>query len=81
MTKFITLTKPVTVPAADLFSKPTILPAGKRFKITDRDGLSIDHKTIFKRMAIVDGRFVDINIPVDSVTVKSFLNFKINQGK
>ncbi len=78
MTKFITLTKPVIVPAADLFSKPTILPAGKRFKITDRDGIAIDGKTIFKRLVIVDGRFVDLEIPVDSVTAKSYLNFKIN---
>ena len=78
MTKFITLTKPVIVPAADLFSDATIFPAGKRFKLNDRDGISIDHETIFKRMVIIDGRFVDINIPVDSVTAKSYLNFKIN---
>jgi len=78
MSKFITLTKPVTVPAADLFSKPVVLPAGKRFKITDRDGIAIDGKTIFKRMAIVDGRFVDLEIPVDGVTKKSLENFEIN---
>ena len=78
MTKFITLTKPVTVPAADLFSKPTILPAGKRFKITDRDGIAIDGKTIFKRMAVVDGRFIDLDIPTDAVTKKTLENFKIN---
>ena len=76
--RFITLTKPVTVPAADLFSKPVVLPAGKRFKITDRDGIAIDGKTIFKRMAIVDGRFVDLEIPVDGVTKKSLENFEIN---
>jgi|GEM_PF-6415071 hypothetical protein len=76
--KFITLTKPVTVPAADLFSKPTILPAGKRFKITDRDGIAIDGKTIFKRMAVVDGRFIDLDIPTDAVTKKTLENFKIN---
>ena len=76
--RFITLTKPVTVPAADLFSKPTILPAGKRFKITDRDGIAIDGKTIFKRMAVVDGRFIDLDIPTDAVTKKTLENFKIN---
>lgn len=76
--RFITLTKPVTVPAADLFSKPTILPAGKRFKITDRDGIAIDGKTIFKRMAAVDGRFIDLDIPTDAVTKKTLENFKIN---
>lgn len=78
MTKFITLTKPVTIPAADLFSKPTTFPVGKRFKITDRDGIAIDGKTIFKRMVIVDGRFVDFNIPTDAVTEKTLENFKIN---
>ena len=78
MTKFITLTKPVTVPPADLFSYPVVLPAGKRFKITDRDGIAVDGKTIFKRMAIVDGRFVDLRIPADSVTKKTLENFKIN---
>ena len=78
MTKFITLTKPVIVPPADLFSKPTILPAGKRFKITDRDGIAIDGKTIFKRMAVVDGRFIDLDIPTDAVTKKTLENFKIN---
>jgi hypothetical protein len=76
--RFITLTKPVTVPAADLFSKPVVLPAGKRFKITDRDGIAIDGKTIFKRMAIVDGRFIDLDIPTDAVTKKTLENFKIN---
>jgi hypothetical protein len=78
MAKFITLTKPVTIPAADLFSKPTIFPAGKRFKILDRDGIAIDGKTIFKTMVIVDGRFVDFNIPTDAVTAKTLENFKIN---
>jgi hypothetical protein len=78
MTKFITLTKPVTIPAADLFSKPTIFPVGKRFGILDRDGIAIDGKTIFKTMVIVDGRFVDFNIPTDAVTAKTLENFKIN---
>ena len=78
MAKFITLTKPVTVPAADLFSKPTIFPAGKRFKMTDRDGIAIDGKTIFKRLVVVDGRLVDFNIPADAVTEKTLENFKIN---
>ncbi len=78
MTKFITLTKPVTIPAADLFSKPTIFPVGKRFAILDRDGIAIDGKTIFKTMVIVDGRFVDFNIPTDAVTAKTLENFKIN---
>ena len=78
MTKFITLTKPVTIPAADLFSKPTILPAGTRYKIGYRDEISIDGKTIFKRMVIVDGRFVDLDIPADAVTAKTLENFKIN---
>ena len=76
--RFITLTKPVTVPAADLFSNPTVLPAGKRFKITDRDGIAIDGKTIFKRMVVVDGRFIDLDIPTDAVTKKTLENFKIN---
>ena len=78
MTKFITLTKPVPIPAADLFSKPTIFPVGKRFKMTDRDGIAIDGKTIFKRLVVVDGRFVDFNIPTDAVTAKTLENFKIN---
>jgi hypothetical protein len=78
MTKFITLTKPVTIPAADLFSKPTIFPVGKRFGILDRDGIAIDGKTIFKTMVIVDGRFVDFNIPTDAVTAKTLENFGIN---
>ena len=78
MTKFITLTKPVTVPAADLFSNATVLPAGKRFKITERDGIAIDGKTIFKRMVVVDGRFIDLDIPTDAVTKKTLENFKIN---
>jgi len=78
MTKFITLTKPVTVPAADLFSKPVVLPAGKRFKMTDRDGIAIDGKTIFKRLVVIDGRLVDIDIPADAVTAKTLENFKVN---
>ena len=78
MAKFITLTKPVTIPAADLFSKPTIFPVGKRFGILDRDGIAIDGKTIFKTMVIVDGRFVDFNIPTDAVTAKTLENFKVN---
>ena len=78
MTKFITLTKPVTIPAADLFSEPTTFPAGKRFGILDRDGIAIDGKTIFKTMVIVDGRFVDFNIPTDAVTAKTLENFKVN---
>ena len=78
MTKFITLTKPVTIPAADLFSKPTIFPVGKRFKMTDRDGIAIDGKTIFKRLVVVDGRLVDIDIPADAVTAETLENFKVN---
>ena len=78
MAKFITLTKPVTIPAADLFGSPTKFPVGKRFKITDRDGIAIDGKTIFKTMVIVDGRFVDFNIPTDAVTAKTLENFKVN---
>jgi hypothetical protein len=37
--KFVTLTKPFTVPANDLFSSPTTFPIGKRFKITGHDFL------------------------------------------
>ncbi len=79
MTKFITLTKPVTVPAANHPEGfATILPAGRRFKITDRDGIAIDGKTIFKRLVVVDGRLVDIDIPTDAVTEKTLENFKVN---
>ena len=78
MAKFITLTKPVTIPAADLFGSPTKFPVGKRFKITDRDGISIDGKTIFKRLVVVDGRLVDFNIPADAVTAETLENFKVN---
>ena len=78
MTKYITLTKNVTIPAADLFGSPTKFPVGKRFKITDRDGIAIDGKTIFKRLVVIDGRLVDIDIPADAVTAKTLENFKVN---
>ena len=79
MTKFITLTKPQTVPSPNHPEGfATILPAGMRFKITDRDGISIDGKTIFKRMVVVDGRFIDLDIPTDAVTEKTLENFKIS---
>jgi hypothetical protein len=79
MTKFITLTKNVTVPSPNHPEGfATILPAGRRFKITDRDGIAIDGKTIFKRLVVVDGRLVDIDIPADAVTENTLENFKIN---
>lgn len=79
MTKFITLTKPVTVPSPNHPEGfATILPAGRRFKMTDRDGIAIDGKTIFKRLVVVDGRLVDIDIPADAVTENTLENFKIN---
>ena len=79
MAKFITLTKPVAVPSPNHPEGfTTILPAGKRFKITDRDGIAIDGKTIFKRLVVVDGRLVDIDIPTDAVTTKTLENFKVN---
>lgn len=76
--KFITLTKPVTVPAADLFSKPTILPAGKRFKITDRDGINLKDGIIFKRWVNIGDHWVTVIIPTDAVTEKTLDNFKVN---
>ena len=75
--KFLTLTKPVTIPAADLFSKPTTFPVGKRFKITGRDFLHSNGENIVMTHIIVGGRFVgDVYIPVDSVTKKTLKNFQ-----
>ena len=46
--------------------------------MTDRDGIAIDGKTIFKRLVVVDGRLVDIDIPADAVTAETLENFKVN---
>ena len=79
MAKFISLTKPITGPSPNHPEGfATILPAGRRFKMTDRDGIAIDGKTIFKRLVVVDGRLVDIDIPADAVTAATLENFKIN---
>ena len=79
MTKYITLTKNVTVPSPNHPEGfATILPAGRRFKMTDRDGIAIDGKTIFKRLVVVDGRLVDIDIPADAVTAKTSGNSKVD---
>ena len=75
--KFVTLTKPFTVPANDLFSSPTTFPIGKRFKITGHDFLHRNGENIVMTHIIINGRFVgDVHIPVDSVTEKTLTNFQ-----
>ena len=75
--KFVTLSKPFTVPANDLFSNPTTFPVGKRFKITGRDFIHSNGENIVMTHIIIGGRFIgDVNIPVDSVTEKTLANFQ-----